>query len=124
MYYKLDEEKNTIPCTVDEWSRSYQDFEKNKRIELTAEFGLYSLSTVFLGLDHGFADKKLLFESLLSVHIPIVSQSGNIVTYGHSLGGYYDGYMDRYETYKEAVEGHKKILRELQEHLSHLRHKT
>lgn len=48
------------------------------------------VSTVFLGLDHNFGEgKPLLFETMI-------------------FTGEHDGYQERYSTWEEAVEGHKK----------------
>ena len=50
------------------------------------------VSTVFLGLDHGFgAEEPVLFETMI-------------------FGGEYDEYCERYCTWDEAVEGHAKAV--------------
>ena len=54
-----------------------------------------SISTVFLSMDHGLAGRigdgtPVLFETMV-------------------FGGEHDGYQERYHTYDEAEEGHKRI---------------
>ena len=51
-----------------------------------------SVSTVFLGLDHGFGGKRLLFETMV-------------------FGNYSEGDGERYATWDEAVEGHKRWVK-------------
>lgn len=54
----------------------------------------YRISTVFLGLDHSFSEdaEPLLFETLI-------------------FDGEFDGEMERYSTWDEAVEGHAKMIK-------------
>jgi hypothetical protein len=59
------------------------------------EIGQSSISTVFLSMDHGLAGligdgTPVLFETMV-------------------FGGEHDGYQERYHTYDEAEEGHKRI---------------
>lgn len=50
------------------------------------------VSTVFLGIDHGFgSDKPVLFETMV-------------------FGGEHDQYQDRYSTWDEAEAGHQKTI--------------
>lgn len=50
------------------------------------------VSTVFLGIDHGFgSDKPVLFETMV-------------------FGGEHDQYQDRYSTWDEAEAGHQKAI--------------
>jgi len=86
---KLD----TIPVeieTINEW-RDY--FDNNSNLVKKKQIGDAYISTVFLGIDHsGNLDgKPLLFETMV-------------------FGGEYDRHQERYYTYEEAVEGHKKIV--------------
>lgn len=55
-------------------------------------FGEVVVSTVFLPFDHSFdgSSEPVLFETLV-------------------FGGIHDGFMQRYCTYDEAVEGHEKV---------------
>ena len=58
--------------------------------------GKKTISTVFLGMDYNFTGKKkpLLFETMVF--------------------GQDEEYMERYSTWQEAKEGHKKILKKYQ----------
>jgi hypothetical protein len=50
------------------------------------------VSTVFLGMDHGYnSDKPILFETMI-------------------FGGEHDEYQERYATYEEALAGHKRAM--------------
>lgn len=50
------------------------------------------ISTVFLGLDHGFgSDEPILFETMI-------------------FGGRYADYQERYKTFLKAMEGHDKAV--------------
>ena len=49
------------------------------------------ISTVFLGIDHGYNGVPLLFETMI-------------------FGGEHDGYQERYSTWEEAEKGHQKQL--------------
>lgn len=59
----------------------------------TTMVGDVKVSTVFLGLDHSFGDDgpPILFETMI-------------------FGGEHDEYQDRYATWDEAVDGHKKAV--------------
>lgn len=50
-----------------------------------------TVSTVFLGLDHGWNKEPLLFETMV-------------------FGGKMDGVQNRYTTWEQAEEGHKKMV--------------
>ena len=53
-------------------------------------FGQVTVSTVFLQIDHSFLNEgPVLFETMI-------------------FGGEWDEYQERYQTYDEAVEGHKR----------------
>lgn len=59
------------------------------------EIGQSRISTVFMSMDHGLAGligdgTPVLFETMV-------------------LGGEHDGYQERYHTYDDAEEGHKRI---------------
>lgn len=63
----------------------------NRTVKKTT-IGEVTVSTVFLGVEHGFSNgKPLLFETII-------------------FGGKFDGEIDRYTSYAEAEEGHKKTV--------------
>lgn len=75
-----------------EWAKWIEGGNDNRRVCLDhfkKENGHYSVSTVFLGLDHNFGDgPPILFETMI---------------FGH---GELCDYQDRYCTWDEAVSGH------------------
>lgn len=92
VYYYLDENKNCVPCSVEEYSRK---FESDKKRVAYDEVKEKRISTVFLGIDHQFVDNgtPLLFETMI-----------------FPLDSFMDEYCERYSTWQEAEEGHKKVL--------------
>lgn len=85
---------NGIPVEVSpdifaEWSKDHS----NRRVAYT-EVGALRISTVFLGINHGFGGKPLWFETMVFV--------------GNDFSN--EVYCDRYETIEEAREGHRKTV--------------
>lgn len=91
MYYVLDE--NNVPIAerdIDKYCKWIEN-EKNRRIAYT-KVGSKAVSTVFLGIDHGFdGGPPVLFETMV-------------------FGGKFNEYMERYCTYEGALEGHEKAV--------------
>lgn len=86
-------DKKVIPTEdMEEWGRNMQHW--NTRRVKVSEVGPYSLSTVFLGMDHGFGGPPLWFETCL-----FSSDMSEVV--------------ERYATYQEAEEGHERALERL-----------
>lgn len=72
---------------LDAWARWY---EKVDRVVGSTKGNGVHVSTVFLGLDHSFGHgDPLLFETMI-------------------FGGKHDDYQERYATWQEAEEGHRK----------------
>jgi FKBP-type peptidyl-prolyl cis-trans isomerase 2 len=67
----------------------------NRRVAKDTIQGV-EISTVFLGLNHGFGGNPLWFETMV-------------------FGGEYDQFQRRYATLKEAKEGHRIIVAMVQE---------
>ncbi len=91
-YYIL---KGKIPKKVSifEWADWFEERDKRK-IKRTKLSNGTIVSTVFLGVDHGFPSvEPLIFETM-------VFKEEN-------------EYMDRYSTFDESVDGHDKIVKEL-----------
>jgi hypothetical protein len=92
MNFTLDKDKNVIPCDLNTWAEMFEDNEV-RRVKLdTINEGLHNeivISTVFLGLDHGFGerDKPFVFETMI-------------------FGGENDQYQKRYVSYEDALKGH------------------
>lgn len=77
-----------VPCDdLMEWAKW---FEKGNRRVAEDVRGDIRVSTIFLGMNHNWGDgPPLLFETMI-------------------FGGEHDLYQDRYATWNEAVDGHKK----------------
>jgi len=91
MFYKLDENKNAIPCGVEEWCKIFDDKE-SRRVAYTQIDG-YEVSTVFLGVDHNhFGGTPILFETMI---------------FGP---GDAEEYQTRCSTWQEAVDMHSKAI--------------
>lgn len=100
MYWILDDDHNPVPAGLMEWGRMYA--EPNARIVEKTEFHVagraepVEVSTVFLGIDHGFgmSGPPVLFETMV-------------------FGGKLDESQWRYSTWDEAAAGHKAVVAEL-----------
>jgi hypothetical protein len=77
------------PKRVDSFLEWAIQFEKQNRVVKQTQIQDVKVSTVFLGIDHGYGGEPLLFETMI-------------------FGGENDGYCDRYATWEEAEEGHLK----------------
>ena len=85
--------KKAVKATLLEWAKW---FETNNRIikQDTLDSGIL-VSTVFLGLNHRFGEgKPLIFETMV---------------FDDNDGGDHD--MERYSTYEQALNGHKKMVK-------------
>lgn len=67
---------------------------ENRRVARTVidDTGGIFVSTVFLGINHGFGGRPLWFETMI-------------------FGGPHTNYQDRYETWDEAHAGHEKAVK-------------
>lgn len=92
-WYVLKDHK-PIKCKdkdIEEWEVFYENID-NRLVAKYEKYGIY-VSTVFLGIDHNmFLDgPPIFFETMI-------------------FGGKYDRYQERYSTWEEAEEGHKRAL--------------
>lgn len=106
MYYDMDGREITLL----QWADLYEGRENKKRI-LRQERLLWDkvfLSTVFLGIDHGFglSSKPILFETMVFCEIPFGLGEYTILNH-HDVGQW------RYETKKQALAGHEKVKKSL-----------
>jgi len=87
--------KEVVPCSdLIEWAKWIESADREVARD---DIGDVRISTVFLGLDHSFGEgPPLLFETMV-------------------FGGPQDQKMDRYSTWEEAEEGHKKMLKKQKE---------
>lgn len=84
MFYKLVDGE-PVPCGIDEFARSKKRLWRYEDCEVL-------VSTVFLGIEHGFHNgKPVLFETMV-------------------FGGKHNGYQDRYTSLTEAFEGHETVV--------------
>lgn len=95
IYYKLDQNKKVVTCSLEEWwdhiAGRIPDYSRQVADE---EINGKRISTVFLGLDLQWQDDRPLhiFETM------VFDEDRR------------DIYMDRYSTWQEAEEGHKKAM--------------
>ncbi len=96
-YYKLDENKNAIPCSIDEWAECRNKMIKEKSKHVAQEtINDKWISTIWIGIDHQWHDKgqPQIFETMIF----------------EDNGKGYEIYCNRYSTWKEAEEGHQKSV--------------
>lgn len=89
-FYVLDGKK-PVPChDIDEWGKFMMKHDRIvKQTHISKDVGV---STVFLGIDHGFGSgEPVLFETMI-------------------FGGEHDGYQQRYRTWEEAEKGHQRAI--------------
>ena len=95
MYYILidgpDGKKTAIPATVREWSKWSEGADRKL---WRTDVDDYTVSTVFLGLDHNFDEHgpPLIYETMV-----------------FPKGDWCERYCDRYSTYEEAMNGHQRV---------------
>lgn len=89
MYYKLDKNKNVVPCSFEEWGHQHEEMERNKIKHIGDEIvDDKRISTVFLGLCFN-KEIPRVFETI------VFDENGKGI------------YQDKYSTWKEAEEGHE-----------------
>ena len=102
-WYILDDDYNSVlltdafPESVRQWSEWNLDRERSRVAEDNIEG--FRVSTVFLGLDHNYCSKgpPLLFETM-------------VFDCRDDRDSLSESYCDRYSTWDQAVEGHKKAI--------------
>lgn len=100
LYWKLDDDKHPQPCSQKEWAEAFADFDKRQLAEtFTANC---RISTVFLGLDHGFGSgPPVLFETM------VFEQEKHVLNLeGHKFAVHEDLGCWRYTSYADAMAGH------------------
>lgn len=93
LYYTLDENKNPVPVDMWEYAMKHQQVTHVAKDVLEIDGVSVRVSTVFLGLNHAWGEDMppILFETMI-------------------FGGEHDQYQERYNTWDEAVEGHKRAM--------------
>ena len=96
IYYKLDENKNVLPSSLEEWSKFIKgEYPSNHMHVANENINGKCISTIFLGICHNFnpnSNISIVFETM-------VFDEGN-----HSI------YQNRYSTWKKAEDGHKEAV--------------
>lgn len=115
-------DKNGVPISMGEWARRTEDL-KYKQVAVT-NFGPIMVSTVWLGMDHGFSrfapddadvDRRpVIFESLIFVADPDEKRwPWTANPDKHELAGY----QRRYCTLEEAITGHDELVQMVKDQL-------
>ena len=102
IFFTLDKDKNVIPSTYENYEIYRKNNPKHVRHNYIKKYGI-RISTVFLFCDHGgeIIDgeyKPLIFETMV---------------FQDNESYEWDDYAERYYTWKEALEGHRKITRDV-----------
>lgn len=91
VFWKL-EGKKLMQCSLDEWGRFFHSEEK---IVAKTYVSGFEVSTIFLGIDHGWGDGLLhFFETMV-----------------FNIGSNTDLDLDRYSTYDQAETGHIEMVK-------------
>lgn len=88
LYILAEDGRTPIPVDdTDAWVRWYESSCEGLKTEINGAL----VSTVFLGLDHGFpgADEPILWETMIFGHAEL------------------EGYQERYSNYEDAMKGHE-----------------
>lgn len=87
LYYILDDQGNSVEASLEAWGEFFG--QSDKRQLARDEVGDITISTVFLGIDHGFGDgPPVLWETII-------------------FGGKHDRYEERYSSRDDALVGHR-----------------
>jgi hypothetical protein len=100
-HYFLNEDHSVTPCDFSDWAEQFEAMSHADTRHVGSDMvNENHVSTVWLGLDHqwGMGGRPLIFETM--------------VFKGDSCE---DIYMDRYSTWDEAVEGHKRAIQWVKE---------
>lgn len=94
-HYFLNSDHTFRECDLMEWADQFEEMIKENTKHVAEDIiNDHHVSTVWLGLNHNYSDgPPLLFETM------VFKGEGAI-----------DIYMDRYATWNDAVEGHKKAM--------------
>ena len=89
MNYILKDKIPVVEPDLNKWG-SWMAQRDKRRIDKTM-IGDIKISTVFLGIDHGYDGRVELFETMI-------------------FGGNHDQYCDRYATWTQSKKGHKRAV--------------
>jgi hypothetical protein len=91
------------------WAVRFEDRDGYSRIAAT-HVGSWWISTVWLGLDHGYGGQRRIFETMIFWHGPEGGEPDH------------DRPQARYATLQQARDGHARAVRELRRTGKHLEH--
>ncbi len=107
-YILNDDHTVTEVDDVIEWATK---FETGNRIVKQEQVGDWFVSTVFLGLDFGWGDVPMIFETMIFDHSqPVTYKLGKKE---HTSDK--DIYQERYSTYDEAVHSHDTLVQSIRD---------
>lgn len=97
-FWVLGPNHDVIPATMQGWATFFHDFKRRQVAETFV--GDVRVSTVFLGIDHGFGmtDEPLVFETM---------------AFKENRSSYDDLYCERYATWDEAIAGHEAMVKKV-----------
>lgn len=87
--YILNGKIPVLEPDIMEWAKWYSTANRHVKNDMLP--GDIHVSTVFLGIDHGYNGEVLLFETMI-------------------FGGEHDHYQERYATWEEAEAGHQRAI--------------
>lgn len=94
-FYILDG-RTPVAKPMTEWAMWFERNQESRQIART-EVGIATVSTVFLGIDHQWADgPPILFETMI-------------------FGGEHEGWQERYVTWEDAERTHESVCAALRE---------
>lgn len=95
IYFYLNDDHSVRECTLEEWANQFEELSMaDKKHVGMDEINDCDVSTVWLGMNHNyFGGRPLLFETMV-----FRGNSG------------LEEYCERYSTWDEAVEGHRKAI--------------
>lgn len=103
MHYILKDKKIVVAKDILEWARFFEK-RKQRRVGWKTCLDGITISTVFIGIDHGiFEDLPVLFESM------VFPWPVGISDY-FTKEGNWDKEMNRYRTWEEAEKGHRELV--------------
>ena len=97
-YYLLDESNQPVPCALKEWGLRFSDVMYKCVAKSCCDDGSW-VSTVFLGMDHGFTEtgKPVLWETMIFRQ------------------GFVEDFCQRYTSHEEAMDGHRRAVAQANE---------
>lgn len=92
---------------------------RDAKVVKQEDVGKYWVSTVWLGMDHGFGGKPMIFETMVfdksRPDMPPLEDVMNPDVDTNYPTRWTDLYQERYSTEEEAIAGHDEIVNKLKE---------